>query len=375
MAQEISYAEVECCDQEKDAQEKSGKDCPPRLDGHEKYAQEKSEKNCPPRLDDQEKDNQEKPGENCPRQLDDQEKDDQEMSGDSSPRQLDDYTLSEIEIGLVGEDPEIWKLLLVDFANLPRDPRDRKDGSRVLEACKKLRFENVVYEVCRVLRTAIKKPHCVPQGYDAKDLRKILQTLDRLQCERQELSIHNSYVQMLLFNAVNAMIDHKQFEDYQKVISHLTECYVRSSAGQGEDLQRTKDKYYDDYNRGRRWLETAKFFDGTGIVLIAVATGMQVRMPRYRVSLTLISPGVGASTVSKSWTDLERVCFEKVANYLPSLKEVVNVLGADALEQYCRGCFLPGKIEELEKLNDPASDEDDEEADGENDDSDGDGED
>lgn len=70
--------------------------------------------------------------------------------------------------------------------------------------------------------------------------------------------------------------------------------------------------------------------------------------------------GVGATTVGEAWTVFERACFEKLAEYLPGLKEVIKVLGADALKQCCQNSLPVGKIQELEQLNDPASDEDDE---------------
>lgn len=203
----------------------------------------------------------------------DRDKDDQEKSAENCPRQLDDYTASEIESGLVEGDPKIWKLFMIEFVKIERNPRDRKDGSRVLEACKKLGTENVVTEVCRALRTASKKPHSVPQGYDVNDPQKILQTLHQIARVGQELGIHNAFVQMMLATVVNPMIDHKQFQDCKEAISHLADCYVRSPAGEGQDIQQVKNKYCADYNRGQRWLDIAKSFDGTGIVLAIVMTG------------------------------------------------------------------------------------------------------
>ena len=203
----------------------------------------------------------------------DRDQNDKEKPTKKCPRQLDDYTASEIESGLVEGDSEIWKLFMAEFAKIARDPRDRKDGSRVLEACKKLGIENVVTEVCRVLRTASKKLHSVPQGYDVQDPQKILQTLQQIARVAQELGIHNAYVQMMLATVVNSMIGDKQFPDYKEAISHLADCYVRSPAGQGQDGQQVKNRYCADYNRGHRWLDIAKSFDGTGIVLAIVMTG------------------------------------------------------------------------------------------------------
>ena len=154
------------------------------------------------------------------------------------------------------------------------------------------------------------------------------------------------------------MIDNQQFHNDKEVIDHLTECYIRSSAGKGQEFQQVKEKHCADYNRGKKWLDIAKAFNGTGIVLAIVATG--------RTSLGTTIPsltnglGIGASTVSEGWTIFERACFEKMADYLPGLKEVVKILGADALKQYCQNCLPVGKIQELEQLNDPASDEEDE---------------
>ena len=203
----------------------------------------------------------------------DRDQDDKEMSTKKCPGQLDDYTVAEIEDGLVEADPKIWKLFMAQFAKIARNSRDGKDGSRVLEACRKLGSENVVTEVCRVLRTASKKPHSVPQGYDVKDPQKILQTLHQIARVGQELGIHNAFVQMMLATVVNSMIDGKQFQDSKEAISHLADCYLRSPAGDGQDIQQVKKKYCADYNRGQRWLDIAHAFDGTGIVLAIVMTG------------------------------------------------------------------------------------------------------
>ena len=64
---------------------------------------------------------------------------DAEESADC-PLQLVDYTMSEIEIGLVEADPKFRKLFMAEFAKIPRNSRNGKDGSRVLLACKKAKI-------------------------------------------------------------------------------------------------------------------------------------------------------------------------------------------------------------------------------------------
>ena len=141
---------------------------------------------------------------------------------------------------------------MIEFVKIARNSRDEKNDSRILKTCKKLEFENVIIEVCRILRIAFKKSHSVSQNYDVKDFQKILQILHQIARVDQELNIHNVFVQMMLTIVINLMIDDKQFQDFKKIISHLTDCYLRFSAKKDQNIQQIKKKYCANYNREQK---------------------------------------------------------------------------------------------------------------------------
>ena len=141
---------------------------------------------------------------------------------------------------------------MIEFVKIARNSRDEKNDSRILKICKKFEFENVVIEVCRVFRIAFKKFHFVFQNYDVKNFQKILQILHQIARVDQKLNIHNVFVQMMLTIVINSMIDDKQFQDFKKIISHLTDCYFRFSAKKDQNIQQIKKKYCANYNRKQK---------------------------------------------------------------------------------------------------------------------------
>ena len=141
---------------------------------------------------------------------------------------------------------------MIEFVKITRNSRDEKNDSRVLKICKKFEFEIVVIEMCRILRIAFKKSHSVFQNYDVKNSQKILQILHQIARVDQKLDIHNVFVQMMLIIVINFMIDDKQFQNFKKTISHLTNCYFRFSTKKNQNIQQIKKKYCANYNREQK---------------------------------------------------------------------------------------------------------------------------
>ena len=141
---------------------------------------------------------------------------------------------------------------MIEFVKIARNSRDEKNDSRILKICKKLEFENVVIEMCRILRIAFKKFHSVFQNYDVKNFQKILQILHQIARVDQKLNIHNIFMQMMLTIVINFMIDDKQFQNFKKIINHLTDCYLRSSTKKNQNIQQIKKKYCANYNREQK---------------------------------------------------------------------------------------------------------------------------
>ena len=50
--------------------------------------------------------------------------------------------------------------------------------------------------------------------------------------------------------------------------------------------------------------------------------------------------GIVNSVVTKDWTVFQRACMAVISEYLPSITGLVNVLGKDALDNYCRHGYL-----------------------------------
>ena len=77
--------------------------------------------------------------------------------------------------------------------------------------------------------------------------------------------------------------------------------------------------------------------------------------------------------MEKKWTDYQRDCLRYLAGYLGSIKSLVEVLGSDALEIYCRNGFLGSdRIDRVKMVQFTNSDDDDDEEEHEDEDEDAD---
>ena len=117
----------------------------------------------------------------------------QELNHES--RKLEDYTAYEIEEGLTRGTVAIQKLFLQEFAKIPRlsnGGHSSKDGSRILSACQKLQFENVVDALTKFFRAPGRKPNPIPSSCDVNDPAHLMRILREIDGFIQEPKVHFS---------------------------------------------------------------------------------------------------------------------------------------------------------------------------------------
>ena len=108
---------------------------------------------------------------------------------------------------------------------------------------------------------------------------------------------------------------------------------------------------------------------------LSLCSSEQVRSPfqlRFLFASLMRCVEIGKWYVSNRWTNFQRRCLAYIAEFLPSIRGLVNVLGDDALEEYCRhGCLDKDRIVMIEDWadrrileTDDDDDEDEKEEDG-----------
>ena len=155
------------------------------------------------------------------------------------------------------------------FATIPHS--DRQDGSRILEICKDLKFEQVLALLIQFFRTPTKTA-TIPLSCDVDDASEVLRILRKIDRFDQEPKTHKAFAQMRLFKIIEATA-HKDGSDYHKVIDKLAQNDVGSHVSK-EFAEKVKE-YHIDYHKGRKWLQLSESFGGTGIVfIIIIVSGM-----------------------------------------------------------------------------------------------------
>ena len=61
---------------------------------------------------------------------------------------------------------------------------------------------------------------------------------------------------------------------------------------------------------------------------------------------------IGPSYVANSWSDYQRKCLAYISQDLHSIKEIVDAMGEDVLDQYCQhGCLDEAAVGEIENVD------------------------
>lgn len=154
------------------------------------------------------------------------------------------------------------------FLTIPHS--NEKDGSRIFEICKQLRFEEVSASLIKFFRTSTKTA-AMPLSCDVQHPSELLRILRKLNRFSKEFKTQEDFTQMRLFTRIDAMVQEENYYDHLQCIDKLAKDDVGS--GMSKEFTEKVNEYRTDYHRGRRLLDISQSFGGTGIVFIIV-TGM-----------------------------------------------------------------------------------------------------
>ncbi|KAL8825811.1 MAG: hypothetical protein Q9191_004188 [Dirinaria sp. TL-2023a] len=210
--------------------------------------------------------------------------------------------VSSVELGLTQENQPVLEQVAEECHHLLPERGDRLQSELkpIFKACSKLSFLKVQYQLVQFLESRYKAPQHkmqkLPSSWETSDPHSI-------------------------FN--NLQIDNKA-----KLADLLQEIVVDGAETQISPAEMTRivDRYKEEYNAGRKWLEVSLWFGGMGAVLVFVVAGL----PVYQIS--------------KEWTMAQRRCFEHIASHFLSIKSLVQNLGPTSLKDFCENGYLAEEI-------------------------------
>jgi len=187
--------------------------------------------------------------------------------------QAAEHSETSIELGLTRGTVEIQTLvsgLFFDEVRVCRT-RSKSDLARIFEVCTKLDFIVVKAKLVAYLTSRLSKGDTIPLTIEMEDPHQIIDALMEIDKVTVNAKIHRAYGQMRFFAVVAAITSEKGG------VSHIQTLEQLASEKAGDDSKELKDqlvhKYKMEYQQGRKWLEVAKWFDGTGIALVLIAAG------------------------------------------------------------------------------------------------------
>lgn len=153
--------------------------------------------------------------------------------------------------------------------------RSKIDLIPILQACRNLDFYMVKVLLVNYLLDRLAEPSAKdvawPLTSEMKEPDEIFDTMIMVEKKSDDNRIHEAFLRMNLFAAVND----KTIETTVSARIKTLEKHATGKAGTvAKELRgRLIDKYKAGYHMGRKWLDVAKWFGGTGIVLVFIVAG------------------------------------------------------------------------------------------------------
>jgi len=181
------------------------------------------------------------------------------------------------ELGLTRGNEDIVASITEQFFAKPSDYRtgSQIDLSPILRACRNLDFHMAKVLLVNYLLDRLTAPGAkdmaLPLTSDTKEPDEIFDVLIIIGKKSDDIRIHQAFQRMNFFAAVND----KTTESTVSARIKTLERYAARKAGTvAKELRgQLADKYKAEYHMGRRWLDVAKWFGGTGIVLVFIVAG------------------------------------------------------------------------------------------------------
>ncbi|KAK4693361.1 hypothetical protein P7C71_g4028, partial [Lecanoromycetidae sp. Uapishka_2] len=257
------------------------------------------------------------------------------------------------EHGITRNEEHVLASIRKQCRNVPdmyKGTREIKEAKRevdlemVLQTCTKLKWENVCETLLTFLEDRLVTPgkaEQLPSTWNMDTPGEILDALQTIQSTTEDAMLHRAFGQMRLRESVKAE------EELTKTSATtiLGRLAIKKAGEVSAKAQaRAARKNETEYFSGYQWLKFLEWFGGSGIVFV------------------FITSGIGPSFVTDGWSDYQRECFHEISEFLPSIKSLVETLGKDSLDYYCRHGQLDrsyvtrveewGEERELETLDD-----------------------
>jgi len=187
--------------------------------------------------------------------------------------QAEEHSETSIELGLTRGTLEIQTLVSERFFDKVRvcRTRSKSDLAPIFEVCTKLDFTVVKAKLVAYLNGRLSKGDTIPLTIEMEDPHQIIDALMEIDKVSVNAKVHRAYGQMRFFAVVAAITSEKGGASHIQTLEQL------ASEKAGDASKELKDqlvlKYKMEFHQGRKWLEVAKWFDGTAIALVLIAAG------------------------------------------------------------------------------------------------------
>lgn len=191
------------------------------------------------------------------------------------------YSDTEIELGLTRGSMEIQEFVARRFFEEVSvySGRSRHDLNPIFDAGSKLDFLMAKWPLLDFLKLRLsesKNPEkAIPAFYSMEEPHDVYDGITDIDMRNFSNKIHKVFGQMRLHATINKKAAAR---DGMSRIAVLDE-YAEDKAGAVPKEHRAGqvNKYKAEYHMGRKWLDVANWFDGTGVVLVFIAAGMDLR--------------------------------------------------------------------------------------------------
>ncbi|KAL8779989.1 MAG: hypothetical protein Q9213_006678 [Squamulea squamosa] len=222
-----------------------------------------------------------------------------------------------------------------------KERKEKTTTDSVLGLCPKLNFDIVKHRMLEFAAQRRKDPGSRAQIVDlAEDAEPvtIFQAIKISGVNESDAKLHGIYGQLRLVDSIDRKVKegytHEMYDNIQDIAKaelpsfYISEMAYKMCKGQSRnDKEKTERKLRSERNAGIQWLKIMNSLWGIGIVFVFVFA---------KISRTALTEGFGS---------FQHACLAYVISELPSIQNLVQCLGDNALEDFCRNGRLSKEIE------------------------------
>ena len=266
--------------------------------------------------------------------------------GNKTPGSREPADIS-VELGLARRNPKTEATMTEKF--LARFPHRRVPSNlsleRILKVCSKLDYIMVKIKLVNYLEHRLyesgTQDSAIPVTTGLNDPHGIFDNIGKIKKHTKHGKIHVTYNRIMFFDSVQAENQRTPGASLAQTLDRLAS---EKATGVTKELKEELIlEYKEEYHKGRRWTDVTKWFGGLGIAIVFIIAGRNYGP--FSLSKSIQSSdnllGIGGHAVSKEWNEVDRNFLEFLSPYLIKIKDIVQALGEDSLDEYCREGHLP----------------------------------